>query len=104
MDSNVAAVCGAADVHAVRIVLRAQAKDFPSESESELFDRARSLAGALLADGYREVEVAAVPVTDPVNSQQVLDTWYEVTYEKPDVPLAALGEALRAALGVQKTA
>lgn len=104
MDSGVAAVCGADDAHAVRIVFRAQGKDHPAETEAQLFERARQLAAKVTDQGYHEVEVAVVPVTDPTDVSHVLDTWYEVVCEKGDIPLGRLGDELRFALGVHKAA
>src|SRR5262245_29782362 len=60
MESGVAAV--AADPPAVRLVVRAQASHFPGESPDQLFRRAREMAAASEARGYREVETTVVPV------------------------------------------
>jgi hypothetical protein len=102
MDAGVAAVDG--QHLAVRVVLRAQATDFPGESPENLFGRARALGEAIRKKGYQELKAEAVPVHDPSDRTRTLDTWYEVTYEFPVPDEAALFAELRYALGVRKTA
>jgi hypothetical protein len=99
MDGGVAAV--ASDPLAVRLVVRAQASHFAGDTPDQLFGRARSLAQASEARGYREVETTVVPVRDPGGGPGTLDTWYEVAYEKT-VTEEELVVELRYALGVEK--
>jgi hypothetical protein len=63
----------------VRLVLRAQRTDFPSEEEAALFDRVRTLAAPAMAKGFAELSTAVNEVKDPVNPSRTLDTFYEVT-------------------------
>jgi hypothetical protein len=102
MDAGVAAVEGAQ--LAVRVVLRAQAADFPGESPEALFGRARALSDEICTKGYAELRAETVPVHDPSDRSRTLDTWYEVTYELPVADQAALFAELRFALSLRKTA
>jgi predicted RNA binding protein YcfA (HicA-like mRNA interferase family) len=102
MDSGVAVVSGA--LTSVRLVVKAQAADYPAETEEQLFTRARALGDDAVSRGYREIETAVVPIPDPTDAARTLDTWYEVTYEKPGLELRQLMAELRAALGLAKVA
>lgn len=102
MDSGVSAV--AAPGLAVQLVVRAQAHDFPGESEGELFERARRLAHRSIDRGYVEVETTVVPIHDPGDKTRTLDIWHEVTFEKAVGDMTELFEELRYAMGVEKTA
>jgi hypothetical protein len=101
MDSGVAARPGSA--FSVRFVVRAQASDFPSVSADDLFERARVCAAPALGRGYTEVGVAEVPVRDPGDATQTLDTWYEVSFERSVTSEDELEQELRYALGLEKT-
>lgn len=101
MDSGVAAKPGA--VLAVRFVVRAQASDFPSASASDIYQRARECAIDAVGRGYTEVGVAEVPVHDPGDASSTLDTWYEVSFERPVASEDELEQELRYALGLEKT-
>ena len=102
MDSGVAVISG--DALTVRVVLRAQAADFPGESPDALFARARALGDGILQKGYAEVGAEAVPVQDPGDRSRTLDTWYEVRYERTVAGEVELYAELRFALGLDKTA
>jgi hypothetical protein len=102
MDSGIAVVCG--DALAVRVVLRAQASNFPGESADGLFARARALSAALVGRGYEEVGTEAVPVHDPSDRSRTLDTWYEVSYDLTVPEDEVLYAELRFALGLNKNA
>lgn len=101
MDSGVAARPGSA--FSVRFIVRAQASDFPSVSADDLFERARVCAAPALGRGYTEVGVAEVPVRDPGDATQTLDTWYEVSFERSVTSEDELEQELRYALGLEKT-
>ena len=88
----------------MRFTLRAQAADFPGESEAELFERARRLASETLTRGYRELEANVVPIRDPGDGARTLDTWYEIAFTKGVANLPELFEELRYALALEKTA
>jgi hypothetical protein len=101
MDSGVAARAG--DPPAVRVVLRAQANDFPGEGPEELVRRARKLAAALTSRGYSEVLSQTVPIFDPGDRSRTLDTWYEVSVERAVSETEELVEELRFAMQLDKT-
>lgn len=88
----------------VRIVMRAQRSDFPSEDEGTLFDRVRHLAEAARAEGFAEVSTAATKMTDPSDAEHTLDTFYEVVFAKQVDDLDGAFVGLRFALGLEKTA
>lgn len=75
----------------VRVVLRAQKADFPTDDDSNLFDRVRRLGASTLGDGFAEVNATMTRVTDPGDAERTLDTFYEITYAKA---APALGEAI----------
>lgn len=87
---------------AVGFVVRAQRSDFPHEGEEQLFQRARSLGKSALDRGYGEVKTAAREVRDPVDRARTLDTWCEVSFEKPLSDLAAVMDEVRFALSFEK--
>jgi hypothetical protein len=62
----------------VRLVLRAQKADFPSEDDDALFARARKLAEPAIQSGFAEVSTAVTAVKDPADASRTLDTFYEV--------------------------
>lgn len=101
MDSGVAAKPGA--TLAVRFVVRAQASDFPSAKPEDLYERARACAVEAQGRGYAEVGVAAVPVRDPGDASNTLDTWYEVVFERAVASEDELEQELRYALSIEKT-
>ena len=101
MDSGVAARPG--EVLAVRFVVRAQASDFPSAKADDLYARARECAAEARGRGYAEVGVAEVPVRDPGDASSTLDTWYEVSFERPVANEDELEQELRYALALEKT-
>lgn len=102
MDSGVAVICG--EPHALRVVVRAQAGDYPDEDEQQLFSRVREAAVPPREAGYAEVQTAVVPIADPGDDSRTLDTWYEVTYEKADLALQQLLVELGPALKFRKIA
>jgi len=69
----------------VRLVLRAQRADFPSDDDAALFDRVRKLAAPALAKGFAELGTAINEVKDPADPNRTLDTFYEVSLAH-DVP------------------
>ena len=89
---------------AVRFVVRAQASDFPSAKADDLFERARACASEARGRGYAEVGVAEVKVRDPGDASSTLDTWYEVSFERPVASDDELEQELRYALALEKTA
>lgn len=63
----------------VRLVLRGQRSDFPSDEESALFERVRKLAEPAVANGFAEVSTNVNAVKDPADPERTLDTFYEVS-------------------------
>jgi hypothetical protein len=102
MDSGVSVVQGEALM--VRVVLRAQASNFPGEAADALYARARGLSAPLTARGYQEIAAEGVPVQDPSDRSRTLDTWYEVAYSLGMADEAALFDELRFALALNKSA
>lgn len=100
MDSGVAVVCESP--HAIRAIFRAHARDYPTEPEGEMFERVRALAAASLSDQFSEVEFAVVPVEQPGRPGVMLDTRYEVTFERGGLRLQELNATLRALLAMKK--
>jgi hypothetical protein len=82
----------------VRIVLRAQASQFPGESAEQLVARARELARPFAERGYAETACEAIEMKDPGDPNRVLDTCYEVRWERADLALDGAVAELRAAL------
>ena len=62
----------------VRLVLRAQRADFPTDDENALFDRVRKLAAPALQKGFSEESTNVNAVKDPADPDKTLDTFYEV--------------------------
>jgi hypothetical protein len=106
MDSGVRLRLGDASNPAleVRVVLRAQQADFPTEDGEHLFDRARHLATSTLSEGFVEVAKTVTRVADPGDSERTLDTHYEITYSKRAARLDDALVELKLALGLEKRA
>lgn len=102
MDSKVAAV--ATPELAARAAYRAQKSDFDGDSDERLFARARETARPALEAGFAEVDVVRVPILDPMDRAQVLDTWYEVTVETKVTGVDELLRHLRFLMGTSKVA
>lgn len=102
MDSAVAV--GIADEFTVLVTVRAQSSDFPGEGESALYGRARRCAEAVQQRGFREIGTQVVPVHDPGDRSRILDTWYEVRFERNAADLEHVIAEIRAALALEKCA
>jgi len=88
----------------VACVVRLQKSDFPSETDEQLFGRARSMGDPAVARGYTEVSTAAVPVADPGDPSRTLDIWYEVAFERSVPADEDVYAELRDLLKLSKTA
>ena len=88
----------------VRLVLRTQQADYPSEDELRLFERVRALAGPALAKGFAEMQSTVSNVTDPSDAERTLDTFFEILYEKNVLSLDAAVDELRFAMSIEKRA
>lgn len=102
MDSGVAVQCSKG--LAIRVTVRAQASDYPKETEIQLLERARLLMTTSPPQGYVEVETAVVPIADPGEPNKQLDVSYEVTFEKPSIEADSLGAELRVVLSRSRVA
>jgi hypothetical protein len=102
MDSGVSVVAG--ESLAIRVVLRAQASNFPGDTADGLFARARALGAELAGRGYAEVGAEAVPLADPGDRTRTIDTCYEVSYSLAVPEDTALYQELRFVLGVTRNA
>ena len=103
MDSGVSAISRDQGM-AVRVVFRAQSSDFQGETPQGLMGHARRLAQHMTSSGYAEVAADEVPIHDPGDRTRVLDTWYEVSFERPVADAIELVSELRAALEWSKVA
>ena len=83
-------------------VVRAQASDFPGEDEAQLFARARAVAASALLSGYGEAGAQLHTVADPGDPTRIIDTWCELSMEKPVPDLAAAIDEVRRAVAFDK--
>jgi hypothetical protein len=88
----------------VVFIVRAQRTDFPSDGEERLFDRARGLAAAAVARGFREADTHVREVCDPGDAARRLDTWYEVQFEKAVADVQTAIDEARFVIGLEKSA
>jgi hypothetical protein len=103
MDSGVS--ISATDAgYVVRVVVRAQASDFQGETPEWLQEHARRTGEPAMEIGYTESASNVVPIHDPSDHSHVLDTWYEVTFERTVPDFAALVSELKRALAWSKVA
>lgn len=103
MDSGVSALTQDGTL-GVRVIFRSQACDFQGESPEGLFGHARRLGQPAESHGFAEASASVVPIHDPGDRSRVLDTWYEVGYERPVADATELVTELKAALGWAKVA
>lgn len=87
----------------VQFVARSQRSDFPSLSADELFDKVHTNMRAVVSSrGYDENRRSVQPITNPMDGNQVLDVWHEVTYQSRELSPDELVEEIRWALGLEK--
>ena len=86
----------------VRLVLRAQRTDFPSDEDDTLFDRVRKLAEPAIAEGFAEVSTNLNAVKDPADPERTLDTFYEVFLSREVATLEDAMPVLKFALSLEK--
>ena len=103
MDSGVSALTQDGGL-GVRVIFRSQACDFQGESPEGLFGHARRLGQGAQARGFAEASASVVPIHDPGDRTRVLDTWYEVAYERLVTDSSELISELKAALAWPKVA
>lgn len=103
MDSGVS--ISATDAgYLVRVVVRAQASDFQGETPEWLQEHARRTGEPAVEIGYTEAASTVVPIHDPSDHSHVLDTWYEVAFERTVPDFATLVAELKQALAWSKVA
>ncbi|MBI5513447.1 MAG: hypothetical protein HY909_06730 [Deltaproteobacteria bacterium] len=82
---------------ALLVVLRAQRNDAPHEGAGALFELVRTRARMVLPEGFTETDAIARELRNVSDPSQVLDLWYEVTFERAiSTPEEAVELALRA--------
>ena len=86
----------------VRLVLRAQRTDFPSEDDTTLFDRVRKLAEPATENGFTEVSTNLNAVKDPADPDRTLDTFYEVFLAREVPSFDEAVTVLKFALALEK--
>jgi len=102
MDSGVVARAEG-DTIVVSFAIRAQRSDFPHVDAALIFERIRSVVGSIAVErGYSDGVERVVEVNDPVDGTKVLDTWYEIEFEKKTTDTADVIEEIRWALTVEK--
>lgn len=102
MDSGVSVHVG--EALRIRFVVRAQRADFQGEDDPRLYDRARSVGARGVARGFVESGARSRPLLDPGDANHVLDTWYEVTFDKEVSTVDQAIEELRFVLSLEKAA
>lgn len=101
MDSGVRVRVGSSIT--VAFTARSQRSNLPSATSDELFELVRNATGAEAeARGFAEAHADTVQVTDPVDSDKVLDVWHEVTYEKTTTTTEEAVRETQWALDVEK--
>jgi hypothetical protein len=103
MDSGVS-VSSTDAGYVVRVIVRAQASDFQGETPEWLQEHARRVGEPATELGYAECSATVVPIRDPSDQSHVLDTWYEVGFERTIPDAAALVAELKQAVAWPKVA
>lgn len=101
MDSGVAVAVSQGPT--VTLTVRSQRSDFPESAAEDLFERVRKAVDPATGPrGFREVATATRSVTDPVDAENVLDVWHELTFAKRVDALDAIIDEVRWALELPK--
>lgn len=103
MDSGVS-VSSTDAGYVIRIVVRAQASDFQGETPEWLQEHARRMGEPATQLGYSECSANVVPIHDPSEQSHVLDTWYEVAFERTVPDQSSLVDELKQAVAWPKVA
>ena len=105
LDSGVRVQSSGDDSFVIKVVLRAERRDFPHDDEAALFARVRKLASPATAQGFAETATQITQVKDPSDPEKTLDTFFEVIHTKAvDGSLDSLASEIRAALSFEKAA
>lgn len=67
----------------VTVVARAQRNDAPSLTDQVAFELVRQRLSALREAGYTEVSAETRELRSVSDPNQIIDVWYEVTFERP---------------------
>lgn len=67
----------------VYVVARAQRSDSQASTPELLFELVRSRSEGLLAEGFVEVGAEVREIRSVSDPEQLIDTWFEVTYARP---------------------
>ena len=103
MDSGVSVAVAPLDGPLVSLTVRSQRSDFPESAPEDLFERVRRAVDPSTGPrGFREVATASRSVTDPVDAENVLDVWHELTFSKRVDALEAMIDEVRWALALPK--
>jgi hypothetical protein len=101
MDSGVAVAVREGPT--VTLTVRSQRSDFPESPAEDLFDRVRRAVDPSAGPrGFREVCTTTRSVTDPVDDENVLDVWHELTFAKRVDAVEAIIDEVRWALALPK--
>jgi hypothetical protein len=101
MDSGVSVAIS--DGPRVSLTVRSQRSDFPDSASEDLFERVRQAVDpSARPRGFLEVATATRAVTDPVDEENVLDVWHELTFAKRVDALEAMIDEVRWALELPK--
>ncbi len=85
------------DAPGVTVVTRAQRNDAPALGPDAMFELVRGRHAGLRDAGYAEVAAASREVRSVSDPGQLLDVWFEVTWQRPVSSLPeAVSEASRA--------
>jgi hypothetical protein len=87
----------------VRVVLRAQRVDFPTEEEPTIFERVLRLAEPALSAGFSEIDRQVSPVTDPADGSRTLDTFYEIVFGREADGVESAVQGIKFAMSLEKT-
>jgi hypothetical protein len=88
----------------VSFFTRAEASQFPGESDEQLHQRARALGKDALERGFAEKSTQVTDVPDPNDPDKVLEHWYQVEFAREQTDVEAAIEDARFAITLTKTA
>ena len=103
MDSGVS-VTIAESGYTLRFTTRAERALFPGEPDDAMWNRARQVAKASVDRGFAEALVTVRAIMDPGDETHVLDTWYEVAFEREVPDEDQLLEEVSFAMKLEKSA
>lgn len=102
MDAGVSVVVS--EPMRVRFIVRAQKADFQGEDDEALYARARTLGASAVARGFVEASATSRDLFDPGDASRVLDTWFEIVFERQVSSLEDAFAELRAVIKLEKAA